>query len=195
MAEENIPFMENAKLQWLLIGAVFSLPFIIFYAIENPTSTIAMVLFIEPSYTKIKKGYPILDDFESYSSVEEVTSDLALHNYQFTVSAKNLGQGPKPYELKTVDVRYFVHLDQPGALKLIFFNDRLSHATFFPHSVEDYKEELDAELRKPLSLNETRPLGHYILLKFGIEGVDRYYFRWEDRRLITEEMAWQMRYS
>ncbi len=194
--EQPIPFAENVRLQWIVIAVIVLIPFVIFYAVENPTSNVAMVLFIEPSYTKVKKGLPIIDEFNSYVSLDDLTYDLTYKHYQYSVSNKNLSQGQKkPYELNTVSVRNYVHLDQPGELALTLFNDRLSYAVFYPYDEEAYKEEIDHSLKRALKFNETRHLNPYISLHYGKDLDGRFFFRWEDRRLVTEELAWRMRHS
>ncbi len=194
MTQEPVSFSDNIKLHWLILGIVFAIPFLIYYAVENPNSVVAKVFFIEPSYIKMRKGFQLMEGFESYSSLEDVTYDLKQRGVSSRVSSRLLTTTPqKPYVLQTMEVSGYVYQGNVGHLKAIFFNDRLSGVQFFPNDPDDMRTILMQQYKKRIDLNKKLKISTYINLRYFKEKDDRYVFSWEDRRLVAEELAWLMR--
>ena len=189
--------IKNSKVQWIIVSLLLLVPAMIFYAIENPDSWIAYALFIEPSYNKIKFGYPMMENFRSYTSVENVSTDLKYEYGDFKGVSQTLSDGTEkpPYELYTLEVAGYVYLDHTGLLSLIFFNDRLCSLIFYPDNPDSFKDALIKESHYELRLFKPIQVEPHIELEYDKDPAKRIFFRWEDRRLIAEQRAWIMRHS
>lgn len=186
----------SSKLQMAIVIAAVLIPTLFFYAIENPASTVAYVLFIEPSYVKKRVGYPMMD-FRSYNSVKEVETDLRALGFDFTALAKNLSEGKSlpPYKLYTIEVDHYMHLGYPGRLTMVLFNNRLSQLIFYPDQPAPYKIILQKKTNRVFKERTKNRIYQYVTLSIGNNKDDKTYFKWEDQRLMAEQKAWTMRHS
>lgn len=191
--------MEKNKLQWILITLVVLIPYLIFYGLEHPDSLIARCLWMEPSYVKVRKGEAMMDAFVSYSSAEDVLTQLNFYSeLNVDTSTVDLGSGRygPPSKRYIVNVAHYVNLDVEGFLSFVFFNDRLSSMIFYPQNPLTYKENLMKDQNLKVRLNERIKVGPHMTLEYKEElSSQKIYFKWEDQRLKAEENAWMMRHS
>lgn len=138
---------------------------------------------------------PLMEDFESYASIQEVTAklpkDLAVKVVADTSLAKNSSQ--PPYKIHSISVAPYEHLNHLGTLQLTFYNDRLMQSAFYPEKFKSYVSTVEQT---------------GLVLQFGAETVrgntviwqgkddDQYRFvGWADKRLRQQQQRWLVRYN
>ena len=138
---------------------------------------------------------PLIDGFESYASIQEVTAklpkDLEVKVVADTSLAKNSSQ--PPYRMHTIGVAPYEHLNHLGILQLTFYNDRLVQCAFYPEKFKSY-------------IGAVEKTG--LMLELGAEAVrgntaiwqgkddDQYRFvGWADKRLRQQQQRWLVRYN
>jgi hypothetical protein len=138
---------------------------------------------------------PLFPGFESYASREEVATRLPAEAKQRTLEEIALGgeDSKPPYRIRIMEIAPVRDLNEPGALLLTFYNDRLLQTAFYPDSLEQY---LAALKRSGTELKFGRELvnGHTVLW-IGSDFDNRYYIGWADRRLREQQRRWLARFS
>jgi hypothetical protein len=148
-----------------------------------------------PSFTeRASQSSALIDGFSSYESVDDVKNFLG--NAVVTVvedSQLALSDQRPPFSILVWSIS-FEHLNQPGKLRLEFFNDRLMSTTFFPNEMTTYIEALNDS-----GITFDRE-GHgnnapYTELWKSTDSNGPGFVRWADERLDEELDAWIMTYA
>jgi hypothetical protein len=131
----------------------------------------------------------LIDGLYSYQTMDQARSLTAPKVWQVRESSRSPGQTRGRYEVVTIAVENFVHLDVPGELILHFFNGRLTSTTFYPLDFEKYKVNLEKyENIKFEKLEIYRPPHTKIWTGRSAVGLDC--VGWEDTVLAAEIENW-----
>ena len=147
------------------------------------------------NFTEVEKARaPLISGFESYASLKEVTAklsqDVEVKIVADTSLAKNSSQ--PPYRIHTIRIAPFEHLNQPGKLLLIFFNDRLEQSSFYPEKVDSYASAL-AKNWLVLKIGAEVVQGNTVIWDGQDEDQNRF-VGWADKRLREQRRRWLARY-
>jgi hypothetical protein len=135
-------------------------------------------------------GSPLIDDFMSTMSVEEIKKKRESFDRWMDIGGV-LGKGyPRPIISVTVTLGNYQHLGQSGILTIKFFLGRLQNTTFYPSDMRTYKELLKAQ---GIDLEQSREvkLPPFTRVFQGIAEGGLYkgkeFICWSDTRLDEEE--------
>jgi hypothetical protein len=160
-------------------------------------------------YTRVEQDRLLLaDQFRSYDSVTVVQGQLTNQSFTPTVQSthRKLHADVPPYDLDTITVEKFKHLDVEGTLTMGFFNDRLYEVEFEPSEPKKYLDALRRKtpfMRRGESGRSEYLEGHLRLassLELAISDVGkalhtRPYVLWQDRRLVGQRDSWDYQFS
>jgi hypothetical protein len=131
----------------------------------------------------------LIDGLYSYQTMDQARSLTAPKVWQVRESSRSPDQTRSQYEVVTVAVQNFVHLDMPGELILSFFNGRLTGTVFYPLDFEKYKANLEKyENIKFEKLEVYRPPRTKVWI--GKNAVGLGCVGWEDTALAAEIENW-----
>jgi hypothetical protein len=138
---------------------------------------------------------PLFPGYESYASRDEVMAKLprgaektVLEETSFAKDAAN-----PPYRIYTLRVAPYSHLDQPGALVITFYNDRLLQTAFYPGKLDDYIAAL-RESGTGVRFGQELVRGHTTIW-IGTDFDNKHYVGWADKRLREQQRRWLARYT
>ena len=142
---------------------------------------------------------PLIGNFRSYTSVEEVKNKLNNDGYHFTEKEERANTLPgerPPFHIVILKVNNYKNLDSEGILELYFLNDRLSQAVFYPEDSDKYWNQLTQEKSSKITIPPYTTIERYPEaisppLKSDIPKRIRFF----DERLREEQSIWIMRYS
>lgn len=195
-------------MRWIAIAIIVFGLFTIFWKgaelvmVPSPHAETARYLKVE------KNGVKLAGLFKSYSSVDQVTTQLDKDNL---ASLRNRNHRPPsdrypPRDLDTLTVAPYTHLGSEGTLTLEFFNDRLYEAHFQPKDAGGYAEALhkvDGRLKRDrigkaeYKDGALRVASNVDLAKsdVGISLGTKPYVIWQDTRLIQLREEWDAAYG
>jgi hypothetical protein len=138
---------------------------------------------------------PLMEDFESYASIQEVTAklpkDLEVKVVADTSLAKNNSQ--PPYKIHSISVSPYEHLKHLGTLQLTFYNDRLMQSAFYPEKFKSYVSAVEPT-GWVLQLGAETGRGNTVIWQGKDD--DQYRFvGWADKRLRQQQQRWLVRYN
>lgn len=138
---------------------------------------------------------PLIEGFESYASLQEVTAKLPKDREVKVVASTSLAKDSSqpPYKMHTISVAPYEHLHHLGTLHLTFFNDRLVQCAFYPEKFKIYLAELE-KTGLALEFGAEAVRGHTVIWQGKDD--DRYRFvGWADKRLRQQQQRWLVRYN
>lgn len=136
----------------------------------------------------------MIEGFESYASIQEVTAKLPKDLEVAVVASTSLAQNASqpPYKMHTISVAPYEHLNHLGTLQLIFFNDRLVQSAFYPEKFKTYISALE-KTGLMLELGTEAVRGNTLIWQGKDD--DQYRFvGWADKRLRQQQQRWLVRY-
>jgi hypothetical protein len=147
------------------------------------------------SFIEVEKPTPLFPGYESYASLGEVMAKLPADAEKKMVEETSLAKdGSKPpYRIQVLRVAPYRHLDQPGALFLTFYNDRLLQTAYYPERLDEYV----AALKKSglgVKFGQEFVTGHTTIW-IGTDFDNKQYVGWADKRLREQQRRWLSRYS
>ncbi|MEK8018316.1 MAG: hypothetical protein VSS75_015715 [Candidatus Parabeggiatoa sp.] len=154
---------------------------------------------------------PLIHPFKSYMDIEEARQMLPKHLrswYVFEDYSYSTIQSYPPFNIYSVVVDDYKHLNYTGQLGLTFYNKRLATSSFFPVHLKSYVKTLEETegLKMPLaqiyspnmlleqissyktSFDKINVKPYTYLQLFGDVVI------WEDIRLLKEEKRWESCY-
>ena len=148
------------------------------------------------TYTEREPGIPLmLDKFVSYSTEQEVRAALDPTPVLDLERSKPEPGDDKlpPRVIARLGVSRFEHLGATGELHLLFFNDRLQSAWFFP---DDFTAYLDQVKSRGVTISDDLADSGRALLDVSTGQTDgKHYVEWADSRLIEQHTRWILRYA
>jgi hypothetical protein len=148
------------------------------------------------TYVEWLEGVPLLlGEFRSYSAEQEVRAVLAARTIQeHERSGLPLDDTRPPFDIVTLAVPGYIHLDFPGELRLLLFNDRLQSVWFYPSDVNGYLAALKGRGVVVSTDVMAKPEGDLrVITTRDVES--RTYVSWSDWRLDQQALRWITRYS
>lgn len=158
-------------------------------------------------YTDVAAGVSLIDRFKSYDDVQKVSELLVASNYKDWAQYRRYSESSSsypPYNFDTLEVGAYRHLDSPGRLTLLFFNDRLFQIEFVPADPQAYARKLhglgmerDRNARFEKLSGDLRIVSNVELAITGM-GAQLHMeplVLWQDRRLIRERDEWDDRFG
>lgn len=138
---------------------------------------------------------PLITGFESYASIQEVTSklpkDLQVQVVADTSLAKNSSE--PPYKVHSISIAPFEHLNHSGQLLLTFYNDRLEQCFFYPDKFKSYVTAIE-KTGLALELGSEAVQGNTVIWLGKDEDQVRF-VGWADKRLREQQRRWLVRYD
>lgn len=141
----------------------------------------------------------LVDDLESYISVEELVQRLQKRAIRFELdatpsSSSQYAERP-PFNVASVKVRNFTHLGVSGEFVVEFFNNRLVGARFYPADTDAYLAQLLSRAGIDLVHQSEVYFDKNARAWRAFDHAERGYVGWEDVRLSREMELWIRRYS
>lgn len=139
---------------------------------------------------------PLINNFISYSGVEEVIPDLKkkYECHAIEDSRKENSVMRPPFHIYTFSISKYQHLGFSGELVIGFFNNRLMETVFYPDNYKEYIEILRNEVPN-LRQNIKANLLPYTVITLGIDYKQHQYISWVDSRLQEQMNVWIKLYS
>ena len=133
----------------------------------------------------------LLSGFESYMSRAELMKQLAERSDVSIVPDPNT-RSPRdtrpPFEMITVELSAFEHLNHKGSLHITLFNDRLLGMWFYPEHPETYLDALRAS--GVILIEDQEVVTGNVVMRQSKDYRERLYVAWEDKRLGDESNRW-----
>lgn len=138
---------------------------------------------------------PLLEGFESYASIQEVTAKLPKDREVKVVTDTSLAKttGQPPYKMHTISIAPYEHLKHLGTLHLTFYNDRLVQCAFYPEKFKVYMSALE-KTGLALQVGAETVRGHTVIWQ-GKDDDQYRFIGWADKRLRDQQKRWLVRYS
>jgi len=138
---------------------------------------------------------PLIDGFESYASIQEVTAKMPKHLEMKVVADTSLAKNSSqpPYKIHTVSVAPYEHLNHLGTLQLTFYNDRLVQSAFYPEKFKNYVNALEKS-GVMLELGAEAVRGNTVIWQ-GKDDDQYRFIGWADKRLRQQQQRWLVRYN
>jgi hypothetical protein len=138
---------------------------------------------------------PLVQGFESYASRHEVVARLGPTLAVTVIEDSSLPADDRrpPYSIYKLGVDGYTHAGHEGVLELLFFNDRLQHASFHPANPATYLAALGSQGLSPVD-GQTVERGNTVVWS-AVDHRGRRYVAWADRRLEAQSQRWISRYS
>ncbi|MBU1043188.1 MAG: hypothetical protein KJ915_02175 [Candidatus Omnitrophica bacterium] len=169
-----------------LIGMIL---FFKFWSIEG--YVLHPISFIEIQSERTK----LIDGIESYQSINEFKGFLKLSSLQWEENTNPLSpKGRPPFNITTITIKNYLHLDYSGELIVSFFNNRLTSTNFYPKDVVGYFEAISKE-GVTFDSNQEAKLPPHTHVYLAVDHKGRKYVDWADVRLEKEVELWIKRYS
>jgi hypothetical protein len=168
---------------------IYSLLFWLLVGCQDNYASVSFVK-VESERTKLISG------IESYQNIAEFKSFLSRSSFKWKESEDNQPspKGRPPFNMSTIMIKNFSHLEFSGELIVSFFNNRLISTTFYPSHVEKYIKALGKTGIKFGSNQEVKMPPH-TRVRFATDHKGRKYIDWSDIRLDKEVELWIKRYS
>ncbi len=150
------------------------------------------VSFVKVESTRTK----LINGIESYQSIDDFKSYLGHNSLQWKVDedGKPTPKGRPPFNIYEITIDNYSHLGFGGELTVVFFNNRLLEARFFPSDVKNYITALEKDGIR-FDNNQEAKLSPYTLVLIATDYKERQYVGWSDTRLEKEFDLWIKRYS
>lgn len=160
------------------------------------------------SFTEVESEQsPLISGLQSYSSISEIISNHFINTDITILFDSRLPDGDRrpPYNMISISIPIYTHLDEDGELVLKFFNNRLMSTTFYPNDIENYLKKLknikidfDSDAAKKDLLNEGYivEIPSFTEVWFSLDyAKNKNFVSWTDVRLIEEQIKWAYRYA
>jgi hypothetical protein len=145
------------------------------------------------TYRDVLDGSPLAFGLRSYMTSADARRLIPSQHWQ-VVENSTLPAGDRrpPFDQYTIST-VFTDRGQRGELVLLFFNERLQQATFYPEAADEYLQRLS-------STGAATPTENGITIGFTRvfatrDARRRFYVSWEDTRLAAQSRRWIMRYA
>ncbi|NGY06429.1 hypothetical protein [Solimonas terrae] len=146
--------------------------------------------------------------FRSYAGLEETQTALEKAGYEPQRVSRHarVPDGVPPSDLDILTVKNYRHLDQPGALELQFFNDRLYQVEFEPQDAAAYRAQFRHQWpqvgheKSGRSEVVSGALRIASSLDLSVSDVGRAlhtrpYVLWQDLRLVHQRDDWDYQFA
>jgi len=141
----------------------------------------------------------LINGIRSYQTLYSTIQLLQAENQAFKVDEGQRVYDDKrlPFNIDTIMIQGYTHLQQSGKLELVFFNNRLQSTKFYPDNVPVYLEMLKKHSNIDLvANNEVAYLENAKVRKYKeTMGSKLLCIVWEDLRLVAEHNKWICQYS
>lgn len=149
-----------------------------------------VLLFLSITACTDKDGgpVPLIDGFQSRSSVEEVRRVVEASGRTWKLAddyTPGAGHSSQSYTVSPFEDRGF-----PGEAYVEFFDGKLVRVSFFPVDPAGYLARLAADLSIPLERAIPSPSDSRVVIRTGNYEVEGRYASWEDRLLAAEMARW-----
>jgi hypothetical protein len=166
------------------------------------------------------KNLVLFGNIRSNLTSEETrtVANIPLSDWVIVESNKTESNDPRPpYALVVIEVSELQDLGEKGRAKFYFFNDRLMSVSFYPKDIEHYRKKLTSErnahfvktewtflsLLSKIIGNENpefsgplvAPLSNNTRVTFQNDYLGKFYFSFEDIRLVDQHQNWILKYS
>ena len=145
---------------------------------------------VESERTKLICG------IESYQSIDDFKLFLSKSKIQWEESkGQSSIKGRPPFDMYTIIVKNYSHLDSMGELNIGFFNNRLIGTTFYPNQMEAYLHALEKYEGIKFDHRSQINIPAYTCIVIATDYKGQKYIRWSDTRLDKEVELWIKKYS
>lgn len=139
----------------------------------------------------------LLPGIRSHMSSEEVRKQIVKPSARWSViedTKTPVDDKRPPFHLLRVAIGAYSDLDEPGALHLQFFNNRLISATFYPKDAANYLVRLKEKRGIVVSLAQKSGV-HGVSIHYATDFRGQPYIEYADEALQQELNSWIRRYS